>query len=113
MCDQCLQENPHYIIEATPFPEVDYDSKLVKKVQSTLARADPNRNDNKPERDIAARQANKLIGKTQLKDNQMQFLWNLTDRIDYWFRTKLGINAKQKAIELAQDANPTIKNNKK
>jgi len=43
----------------------------------------------------------------------MQFLWNLTDRIDYWFRTKLGINAKQKAIELAQDANPTIKNNKK
>jgi hypothetical protein len=73
MCDQCLQENPHYIIEATPFPEVDYDSKLVKKVQSTLARADPNRNDNKPERDIAARQANKLMEKHNLRTIKCSF----------------------------------------
>ena len=66
ICEECLYE--HFPTKAEriiwrSITEVDYLDSKVKKVQSTLDRADPNRNDNEHERKIAQRQADKMMQK--------------------------------------------------
>lgn len=70
ICQECLKEHFPSEIEQTkwiPLEEANYGDSFVKKVQSTLARADPKRNDNSNERKIAGRQAEKMMNKYNLK----------------------------------------------
>lgn len=68
VCEVCLNENREaYVLESIiPMYEADPSDRIARKVNSTLARADPNRNDNEAERKIAERQAKAMMKKHNL-----------------------------------------------